>query len=207
MPGLDDLIGSLQGAQGGQGGQSGGGLEDILGGILGGGGSGSGGGGLGDILGSVLGGGGGSSSGGGGLGDILGGVLGGAGGGQSSSRSGAAGLGSLMAVVGPLLASLLANGGLQKILGGMKSRGFSEQADSWVSTGENQSIDAGQVREALGDDHIAQVAERLGVDGDQASQVLAQVLPGLVNTVTPDGEEPSEADLNRLVETLQGFAG
>lgn len=64
------------------GGQStgGGGLGDILGGILGGG-SGqpqSGGGGLGDILGSILGGAaGGQPSGGGGLGDILGDLLGG----------------------------------------------------------------------------------------------------------------------------------
>lgn len=54
-----------QGAQGG-----GGGLGDILGGLLGGGSG--GGGGLGDILGGIVGGGG-----GGGLGDVLGGLLGG----------------------------------------------------------------------------------------------------------------------------------
>ena len=77
---------------------------------------------------------------------------------------------------------------------------------SWVGTGANQSIDAAQVRAALDDDQIAQVAQSLGVDDQQASQVLAQVLPGLVNTVTPEGEEPSASDLDRLVETLQGFA-
>jgi uncharacterized protein YidB (DUF937 family) len=205
MPGLDDLIGSLQQAQGGKGSQGGTGLEDILGGMLGGGGSApGGGGGLGDILGSVLGGAGGS--GGGGLGDILGGVLGGGGTqGSQSSGSAGAGLGGLMAVVGPLLASLLANGGLQKILGGMKSSGLSAQADSWVGTGANQAIDADQVRAALDDDQIAQVAQSLGVDDQQASEVLAQVLPGLVNSVTPEGQEPSDGDLDRLVETLNGF--
>ncbi|MEZ4497867.1 MAG: hypothetical protein R2845_14060 [Thermomicrobiales bacterium] len=53
--------------------QSGGGLDDLLGGLLGG--SSGGGGGLGDILGGLLGGS--SSSSGGGLDDILGGLLGG----------------------------------------------------------------------------------------------------------------------------------
>jgi len=59
QPGLDDLLGGLLG--GAAGGSGGGGLGDILGGLLGGGqsssGSGGGSGGLGDILGGVLGGG------------------------------------------------------------------------------------------------------------------------------------------------------
>lgn len=53
---------------------SGGGIGDVIGGILGGGSS-SGGGGIGDLLGGILGGG--KSSGGGGIGDLLGGLLGG----------------------------------------------------------------------------------------------------------------------------------
>jgi hypothetical protein len=54
--------------------QSGGGIGDVIGGLLGGGDS-SGGGGIGDLLGGLLGGG--KSSGGGGIGDLLGGLLGG----------------------------------------------------------------------------------------------------------------------------------
>ncbi|WP_350350139.1 DUF937 domain-containing protein [Microbacterium sp. A8/3-1] len=57
--------------------ESGGGIGDLIGGLLGGGNSGSsaGGGGIGDVLGGLLGGGG--NSGGGGIGDLLGGLLGG----------------------------------------------------------------------------------------------------------------------------------
>ncbi|PPG05832.1 hypothetical protein C5E06_00190 [Pseudoclavibacter sp. RFBI5] len=80
------FLGGQQGASTTAGASSGGGLEDLLGGILGGGSAsgskagGAAGGGLGDILGGILGGagaGGASGSGGGGLGDILGGLLGG----------------------------------------------------------------------------------------------------------------------------------
>lgn len=202
MSGLDDLIGSLQKAQTGGHGSGGGGLEDILGSVLGGGGggqSGGGGGGLGDILGGVLGGGG--QSGGGGLGDILGSVLGGGGG--ASTKSGAS-AGNLMAMLGPILASLLANGGLEKILGSLRANGLSAQADSWVSTGENKSIDPAQVSQALGGE-VSQVASQLGIDEGQASQLLAQVLPGLVNTVTPDGSEPSGHELDKLADVLKSF--
>lgn len=203
MSGLDDLIGSLQKAQTG-GHSGGGGLEDILGSVLGGSGSSGGGGGLGDILGSVLGGGSGQSGGGGGgLGDILGNVLGGGAGG-TSTRSGASG-GNLMATLGPILAALLANGGLQKILGSLRTNGLSAEADSWVSTGDNKPIDPAQVTQALGGE-VSQVAGQLGIDEGQASELLAHVLPGLVNTVTPDGSEPSNADLDKLADVLKGFS-
>jgi hypothetical protein len=76
---------------------SGGGLDDVLGGLLGGNGGGGGlGGGLGAILGGLLGGSSGSQSSGGGLGDILSGMTGG----QSSTQSGfqqqGGGLGDIM---------------------------------------------------------------------------------------------------------------
>ena len=164
-------------------------------GVAGSGGSSSGGG-LGDVLGSVLGGG------GGGLGGILGSVLGG---GSSSGSGKSSGAGNVMATLGPLLAMLLANGGLQKILGSLRANGLSSQADSWVSTGENQAIDPAQITEALGPEQLGQVADHLGVDNEQASQVLAEVLPGLVNTVTPDGTEPSNDDLDKLADVLKGF--
>jgi uncharacterized protein YidB (DUF937 family) len=205
MSGLDDLIGGLQKAQSGAG--SGAGLDDLLGGLLGGAQGGAGGGGLGDVLGNVLGNGGGQ---GGGLGDVLGGLLGGGGGGSATSTTGspaaAGGLGSVMAVLGPILASLLANGGLAKILSGMKANGLSAQADSWVGTGANETVSAEDVRRALGSE-VDDVSDQLGVDADQAAQLLAGVLPGLVNSVTPEGDVPDDTDLDRLVETLQGFGG
>lgn len=184
MAGLDDLIGGLAGGQaGGSGG--GGGLEDILGGILGGGGSGGGS--------------------GGGLEDILGGILGG--GGQASRTSGGgAGLGGLIAMLAPLIGTLLKNGGLSKILSGMQASGLSSQADSWVGTGANEAISSTDVRQALGDDGVAQVAAELGVDPDQASEVLAGILPGLVNTVTPDGHVPSDDELDRFADAFAGLA-
>jgi hypothetical protein len=92
MSGFDDLLGSLT-KSAGDGGQGGGGLEDLLGGILGGGSSGG-------------------SGSGGGLQDILGGLLGGGAGGSPGTAAGGMNLGALAAALGPLLAKLLQGGGL-----------------------------------------------------------------------------------------------
>lgn len=222
MAGLDDLIGSLARAQ--SGGGDGAGLEDILGGILGGAGGGGqgGGGGLGDLLGGLMGAGGGGGQGGGGLGGLLGGLLGGGGGqggggglggllggllgggGQSSGASGGGGLMSLMGLLAPVIGMLFKNGGLSKILSGLQANGLSQQADSWISTGPNEPISPDDVERSLGD-QVDQVAQQLGIDRGQASEILSGLLPGLVNTVSPDGQVPSDTDIDRLVEVIQGF--
>jgi len=106
--------------------QGGGGLDDILGGLLGG----SGGGGIGDILGGLLGGSsGGSSSGrGGGLDDMLGGLLGGSDSGdtRTTTQSGATTGSGSGGGMGDLLGGLLSGPQGKAIMGGIAA--FAMQA-------------------------------------------------------------------------------
>jgi uncharacterized protein YidB (DUF937 family) len=95
----------------------------------------------------------------------------------------------------PLIAGMLASGGLGKILGGMRASGLSAQADSWVGTGSNEPISADDVQSALDPEQIAEIADRLGVSREQAAEVLAEVLPAAVDHVTPNGEVPPDAEL------------
>ncbi len=158
------------------------GLDDLLGGLLGGGGDEAGGGG------------------GGGLSDILGGLTGGP---TSSTAAG----GNLGAMLLPLLAGLIANGGLSKLLGAFKANGLSSQADSWTGTGPNEGISADQVRAALGDDELTRIAGQLGVGNDEAAAAVAQVLPQVVDHVTPGGEVPADDDLKASFDRLVQSAG
>lgn len=159
--------------------------------------------GLDDLIGSLAGGTSGGT-GGAGLDDLLGGILGGAGG-QGSSGAAGGGIGGLAAMLVPLIATLLRNGGLSKILSGMQASGLSAQADSWVGTGANEAVSAADVRQALGDDEVARIAGELGVEPDQASEVLAGILPGLVDTVTPDGQVPRDEDVDRFADAFAGL--
>jgi len=176
MTGLDDLLGSLTKSAGGSG-QGGGGLEDLLGGLLGGGSSGGS---------------------GGGLQDILGGLLGGSSGGSPGTAAGGMNLGALAAALGPLLGKLLQGGGLSKLLGNAQSSGLGAQADSWVGTGENQSVSGQDIKRVVGDDAVKEVAQNAGISEDEAADVLAQVVPHVVSGLTPDGRVPSDDELGQL---------
>ena len=184
MSGLDDLIGSLTKGKG-TGAQGGGGLEDLLGGLLGG---------------SAGGGGG-----GGGLQDVLGGLLGkGTGGGGTGTAAGGMNVGAIVAVLAPLVAKLLKGGGLSKMVQGAQASGLSAQADSWVGTGQNQPLSGGEVRGVVGDDTVQELAREAGISEEQAAEVLARVVPEVVNGLTPDGQLPADDDLDRLVAKFGG---
>jgi len=143
-----------------------------------------------DLLGGLLGG-----KGGGGIASALGGLTGGKGG---ASEGGAGLVGALL----PMLGGLLASGGLSKILSGFKAQGLSSQADSWVGTGSNESVTAGQVSQVIGENEIAQIAGRLGVSNEEAAQAIAEVLPQVVDRVSPEGQLPPEEDLDEAFDRL-----
>jgi uncharacterized protein YidB (DUF937 family) len=162
------------------------GLDDLLKKATGG----SGSGGLGDLLGGLAGGAGNSE-----LGNILGGLTGG-----GSAKGG--GMGALLIGLVPMVSKLLAGGGLQKVLAGFQQEGLAEQANSWVGTGDNEPITAADVRKVLGRDELAKIAGQLGISEDDAATALAQVLPAVVDNVSPDGELPPAGELDKALGQL-----
>jgi uncharacterized protein YidB (DUF937 family) len=148
-------------------------IEDLLGGLLGG--SGSGGGGLGDL---------------GGLGSILGG-------------GGSRGSAGVVSVLIPVVTSMLAGGGLSKILAGMSAAGLDDKAKSWVSTGESKPISADEVRQVVDQSQIDEVATKAGVSHDEAAALIAQALPAMVDHVTPDGAVPDAAAVDDKLAQIQ----
>lgn len=188
MSGLDDLIGSLtkskgSASQGAQGGQANLGIDDLLGGLLGGGSGGRGG--------------------GGGLQDLLGGLLGGGGTSTGTRSGGAMNMGMLVGVLGPLIAKFLQGGGLSKMMQGAKANGLSTQADSWVGTGANEPLAPQEVRAVVGEDAVQQVAQEAGISEDEAADVLAAVVPQVVNGLTPNGEVPTDQEVDDFLRTFQ----
>jgi uncharacterized protein YidB (DUF937 family) len=145
------------------------------------------------------------------LDSIVGGLLGGKSGGLSSmlnslagGRSG--GGGAMLTALLPLVGGLLASGGLTKLLAGFQSQGLGSKADSWVGKGENEPVSGEQVRQVIGDDQVAEIAQKLGVSHDEAAQALAEVLPHVVDHVTPEGNVPSSEQVDHSLDQLQTAA-
>lgn len=127
-----------------------------------------------------------------GLMDMIGGMLG-----RKAPKSGNPLLDTLL----PMLLKGGALGGLAGLLAKFAKAGLGAKADSWVSTGPNESVDAADVERALGSDTVGQMATAAGVSSDKAAGGLAAILPSVVNGLTPDGTVPTKG-LGTLMKGL-----
>jgi uncharacterized protein YidB (DUF937 family) len=112
---------------------------------------------------------------------------------------------------GSLLGSVLQmvtnpqNGGLSGLLQTLQQGGLAEAAKSWVSTGQNLPVSAEQIQSALGNDTVKNLAAQLGLNTEQMSGHLAELLPQIVDKLTPNGSVPSEGNLVSMgMELLKG---
>jgi uncharacterized protein YidB (DUF937 family) len=144
---------------------------------------------LGNVLGAAFGGG--SQQAENPLSAILGGLSGGQGGG-----------GNALLQIG--LSLLQQNGGLEGVLGKFRQAGMSAQADSWVSTGPNMNISTDQLQQVFGSGALGDLASKLGMSQDQAGSAMSQMLPELINQLTPQGEVTAESE-NSVAEGLQSL--
>jgi len=111
------------------------------------------------------------------------------------------------------LMMLQQNGGLEGVLGKFRQGGLAQQADSWVSTGQNMEVSGDQVQQVFGPSTISDLASKLGIPAGQAGLVMAQILPELINQLTPQGQVPENSDqhisdeLSKLASSARGMAG
>ena len=86
-------------------------------------------------------------------------------------------------------------GGISGLIQAFQQGGLGEIVNSWVSTGKNLPVSGDQLTSVLGNDFIGSIAKQLGVGPQEASGSLADLLPGLVDKLTPNGQIPEGGDL------------
>ncbi len=69
--------------------------------------------------------------------------------------------------------------------------GLGQQAGSWVSTGANLPISADQLSKVLGGSQLQQMASIAGMEPSQFGDQLSQLLPQLIDQLTPNGQMPT----------------
>ncbi len=130
--------------------------------------------------------------GGGGQGELLNMVIGMLGQGGGGVSGGSGGLGGI--------------GGLAGLVEKFHQGGLGEVANSWVGTGQNLPVSPDQLGGVLGNDTIAAMAGKLGLNqGDLLGQ-LSQMLPQVVDKLTPNGQLPQAGGAGGLGD-LAGMLG
>jgi uncharacterized protein YidB (DUF937 family) len=97
-------------------------------------------------------------------------------------------------------------GGLQGMVQSFHDKGLGGVASSWVGSGANSPITADQVHQVLGSDQVKALAAKAGINPDTAATTIAQLLPGLVDKLTPNGSVPDHSNVLAMASSmLQSF--
>jgi uncharacterized protein YidB (DUF937 family) len=92
-------------------------------------------------------------------------------------------------------ASMLGNdggvGGLEGLVAKFQQAGLGDVIGSWIGSGQNQAISADQLSNVLGSDALSGLAGKLGIDQSDVAGQLSNILPGLVDKLTPAGQSPA----------------
>jgi uncharacterized protein YidB (DUF937 family) len=95
-----------------------------------------------------------------------------------------------------------AHGGLPGLLQSFQDKGLGSLVDSWVSTGQNMPISPDQIEHGLGRDKLGSLAQSLGMDQGDLSSKLSELLPNVVDKLTPTGQLPADNDLSSLLASV-----
>lgn len=113
-------------------------------------------------------------------------------------------------------------GGIMEALGGLtggdgldlggiadklKQGGLGDQVDSWMGDGENLPVSADQVKEAVGEDKLSEMAGKLGVDSDGAADKLSQMLPSVMDKASSGGNLLEQFTSGNPLDIAKGLFG
>nr|WP_145552669.1 YidB family protein [Variovorax boronicumulans] len=68
--------------------------------------------------------------------------------------------------------------------------GLGDVLGSWIGTGQNRPVSADQLGQVFGQDRLSELGAQLGLGGGELASQLSQILPGLVDQMTPQGQLP-----------------
>jgi uncharacterized protein YidB (DUF937 family) len=81
-------------------------------------------------------------------------------------------------------------GGLSGLVQQFHDKGLGGLVTSWVGTGQNLPISADQLQHVLGSEQVKELAAKAGISPEAASSHLSQLLPMLIDKLTPNGQLP-----------------
>lgn len=100
-------------------------------------------------------------------------------------------------------------GGLGGLAAQFQQAGLGDVLSSWIGTGQNREVSGDQLTQVFGQDQLSKLGAQLGTDGAGLAGQLSQILPGLIDQMTPEGRVPDAAqgggNPNDLFGMLEAF--
>ncbi len=96
-------------------------------------------------------------------------------------------------------------GGLQGLVQQFAARGLGDIVNSWVGTGANLPITSQQIQQVLGSGTLQQLAAKMGISTDQVTSHLTELLPKMIDRLTPNGQIPQGDALSKGLDLIRGM--
>jgi uncharacterized protein YidB (DUF937 family) len=91
-------------------------------------------------------------------------------------------------------------GGLSGLAQQFQQAGLGAEMNSWISTGQNLPISPDQLMQVFGQGQLQQLAASSGMDLGSLSGGLADLLPQMIDRMTPQGQVPAAGFDGALAE-------
>ncbi|MGO2334250.1 YidB family protein [Providencia sp.] len=89
-------------------------------------------------------------------------------------------------------------GGLNGVIDKFNQQGLNDVIASWISENANLPIDVNQLVQVFGNLDIQELAQNVGLDTQETTELVAKYLPKLVDKATPNGVLPEEVNLGSV---------
>jgi uncharacterized protein YidB (DUF937 family) len=113
----------------------------------------------------------------------------------------------LLQVVAAMFTAGNKHGGLQGMLQKFTQAGLGDTAQAWVKGEPDRAVSSREIEQVFGQDGIERIAQKSGTTPAETPDLLSQLLPALINGLTPAGSPPSRAEAPPSADALLGMLG
>lgn len=85
--------------------------------------------------------------------------------------------------------------GLEALVEKLRSGGLGDRVESWISTGTNRPVAPQELEQALGTGEADRLASTAGLERPGVLALLSQMLPRLIDGMTPSGRLPTQGEM------------
>jgi len=121
-----------------------------------------------------------------------------------SAAAGQSGVSPVLQLLLQMLSSNGQFGGLSGLAQQFQQAGLGAEVNSWISTGQNLPISPEQLLQVFGQGQMQQMAADSGMDLGSLSGGLADLLPQMIDRMTPTGQMPT-GGLDDALAELSGM--
>jgi uncharacterized protein YidB (DUF937 family) len=93
--------------------------------------------------------------------------------------------------------------GLQQMF---QEKGLGGVISSWIGTGANAPVSSDQLQRVLHSEALQAAAQKYGIDPSHLTGMMSQLLPHVVDKLTPNGQIPETGMLGQMMKGLTAGA-